>query len=441
MADKAQNPTSAWTPVDESTSGWTAVDEPKSAAPEPATDWLSKLIGQKEQPAIESALQPSMHSPNEGIFDSAITGAGNVLKGAGHFLTHPEELVTGAISSFPPVAAYRSVRDAYKHIEGEPNDTDTEMQQMREHPAEGLEYGLGEMLPLALTGGAESLPSKGRAAGVFADIERQAANTPVYMTETSPAVKGFQEFVKSGGRNARVMTKLGRRIENTPPRPLPGPIPINRIDRLLGAGTEDIPLVERSGIEPAESPMAFNAERLPQKNISSGTSPRVEAELGSTAKTIPSRLHREAYMSGSEHPELSGRAPAIEGVLRRPRVFEPQPEAPAPDYAPPLNFPEARRFYSNVSELSRRPGFLRRAVESPSAPKMRYQLGGVRQAMNSDLTNALPPELSDRYTNALREYAQAAKLGKVAKGAGAVALAEGLRRSGILGKVFSSVAQ
>lgn len=289
----------------------------------PATDWLSKLIGQKEEPAIESALQPSMHSKDAGVFDNVMTGMGNVAKGAGHFLTHPEELVTGAISSFPPVAAYRSVRDAYKHIEGEPNDTDTEMQQMREHPAEGLEYGLGEMLPLALTGGAESLPSKGRAAGVFADIERQAANTPVPMTETGPAAAGFKDFVRTGGRNARVMTKLGNRL-----------------------GTEQ-----------------------------------------------------------------------------------------------PMSFPEARDFYSNVGEASARPGFLRRAIESPSAPKMRYQLGGVRQAMNSDLTNALPPELSDRYTNALREYAQAAKLGKVAKGAGAVALAEGLRRSGILGKVFSSVAQ
>ena len=140
-------------------------DSGNGAAP-PATDWLSKLIGQKEEPAIESALQPSMHSKDAGVFDNVMTGLGNVAKGAGHFLTYPEEMVTGTMSSFPPVAAYRSVRDAYKHIEGEPNDTDTEMQQMREHPAEGLEYGLGEMLPLALTGGAESLPSKGRAAGV-----------------------------------------------------------------------------------------------------------------------------------------------------------------------------------------------------------------------------------------------------------------------------------
>ena len=285
----------------------------------PATDWLSKLIGQKEQPAIESALQPSMHDKDAGVFSNIMTGMGNVAKGAGHMLTHPEELVTGAVTGSIPGVFVNDLQNAYKHVKGEPNAGD----EMAQHPAEGLEYGLGEMLPLALTGGAESLPSKGRAAGVFADIERQAANTPVPMTETGPAAAGFKDFVRTGGRNARVMTKLGNRL-----------------------GTEQ-----------------------------------------------------------------------------------------------PMSFPEARDFYSNVGEASARPGFLRRAIESPSAPKMRYQLGGVRQAMNSDLTNALPPELSDRYTNALREYAQAAKLGKVAKGAGAVALAEGLRRSGILGKIFSSVAQ
>lgn len=295
------------------------------ASAPPATDWLSHAIGQKEQPAIESALQPTMHSKDAGVFDNVMTGVGNVAKGAGHMLTHPEELVTGAIENSPPGVFVNSLRDAYKEYKGEPNATHDKF----EHPLESAEYSLGEAAPLLAAGGADALPSKARASAVFADIANKARNVPVPMVETDPAVQGFRDFVNTGGRNARVMTKLGKRLD---------------------AGA--------------------------------------------------------SRFGGS-----------------------------------PMNFPEARQFYSNVSEASARPGFLRRAIESPSAPKSRYQLGGVRQAMNSDLTNALPPELSDRYTNALLEYARAAKLGKVAKGAGAVALGEGIRRTGIFGKIMNSAAQ
>ncbi len=89
--------------------------------------------------------------------------------------------------------------------------------------------------------------------------------------------------------------------------------------------SKEIPLPERYGVEPKSSPMAFPAERMPQKNISgfgtdsgvAGNLGRNYRELGSTTRTIPPRLTREAYLSGSEHPELSGHIPVSDGILRR----------------------------------------------------------------------------------------------------------------------------
>lgn len=107
----------------------------------------------------------------------------------------------------------------------------------------------------------------------------------------------------------------------------------------------------------------------------------------------------------------------------------------------PMNFPEARDFYTNVSRASARPGFLRRAIESPAMPDLRRNVGNVRQAMSEDLTSALVPHgLSDKYTDAMREYARAAQLNKGLKMAGAVAAEEALRHSGLLGKMAAGAA-
>ena len=79
----------------------------------------------------------------------------------------------------------------------------------------------------------------------------------------------------------------------------------------------EIPLIETPGSDPLMSPMAFGAEKFPQRNIIGGVGPQALRDLGSTATTIPSRLTREAFMSGSEHPELSGQLPVSQGILRR----------------------------------------------------------------------------------------------------------------------------
>ncbi len=101
-----------------------------------------------------------------------------------------------------------------------------------------------------------------------------------------------------------------------------------------------------------------------------------------------------------------------------------------------INFPEARDFYTNVSRETAKPGFLRRALESPTQPAFRMNAGGVRAALGSDLTSAA--ETIGRgtdYTNAMNEYRQAAQIKSVLKKAGYVAAGEALRQSGILGKI------
>lgn len=106
----------------------------------------------------------------------------------------------------------------------------------------------------------------------------------------------------------------------------------------------------------------------------------------------------------------------------------------------PVNFPEARQFYTNVSRATARPGFLRRAIESPAMPDMRRNLGSVREGMNADLTNAADSVgMGDKYTQGIREYGNAAKLNHAMKIGGTIATEEALRRSGILGKVFAGV--
>jgi hypothetical protein len=79
----------------------------------------------------------------------------------------------------------------------------------------------------------------------------------------------------------------------------------------------ETPLIETPGSDPLMSPMAFDADKFPQRNIVGGVGPQALRDLGSTANTIPSRLTREAFMSGSEHPELSGQLPVSQGILRR----------------------------------------------------------------------------------------------------------------------------
>ena len=109
--------------------------------------------------------------------------------------------------------------------------------------------------------------------------------------------------------------------------------------------------------------------------------------------------------------------------------------------AEPLNFPEARDFYTNVSELSHQP-MLQTLMGRGLRPTALRQVGKIRSALNEDLgTAASTIGRGEDYANAIKEYAQASKLRKAIIGAGAATGGEVLRRSGLLGKLVSGASQ
>lgn len=191
-------------------------DQPTAETPPadaPATDWLSRVTGQKTEPMLERALAPSMHSADQGVIGNAITGAGNFLKGGAHMLTHPEELVTGAVESSPPVQFAKDMRDAYRHIKGEPNAND----EMAAHPAENLEYAAGEAAPLMLAGGADALPSKVRAAGNLQRVMETVGDKPVSLTRTMPELETAQKLSLWKHGNIPALDDLYSRVNTVNP--------------------------------------------------------------------------------------------------------------------------------------------------------------------------------------------------------------------------------
>lgn len=293
----------------------------------PATDWLARTLGEKQESPLEKGLEYTPHTPEQGVWGNVKTGLSNIGAAGLHALTHPDELVTSAVMQSPPAQLYRDVQGAMRHLKGEPNEAD----EMAKHPVQSLlragEGAIGTAGALALPEvGTEMVPSRAHASSVFRDIENQAKNLPVSMAKTTPAVGAFRDYVGTGGEPSRVMSKLGPKVDEIP-------------------------------------------------------------ENG------------------------------------------------------PMMFPRARDFYSNLSTETAPPGILRRAFEPRGMPKMRANLGGVKGAMNSDLTNAADTiGRGDDYTNALKEYAQNARLRTLGKVGAATAAAEVARRTGLLGAIAHKVA-
>jgi len=65
--------------------------------------------------------------------------------------------------------------------------------------------------------------------------------------------------------------------------------------------------------EVREGNVSQPAARLPQKNITGGTTPKNEAELGSTAYTIPGSVQRTAFMTSAEPGNVAGETTATGG--------------------------------------------------------------------------------------------------------------------------------
>lgn len=165
------------------------------------------------------------------------------------------------------------------------------------------------------------------------------------------------------------------------------------------------------------------------------------SDIENGAKSVPVSMNatRPAMEDFQQSVATGGKnAPVMTKFSKRLDV----PGLPQAGIGPePVNFPEARDFYSNISRATAKPGLLRRAIESPNMPAFRYNAGGVRAALNSDLTDAADTiGRGQDYTGAMNEYRRAAQLNKAAKIGGGVAAGEALRRSGILGKVAGGIA-
>jgi hypothetical protein len=178
---------------------------------------------------------------------------------------------------------------------------------------------------------------------------------------------------------------------------------------------------------------------------------RVFADIEKSAKDVPVTMERtqpaldefrQSVRTGGKNApvmnqlqnRITPRSPKV-GILDRMQndLNDTTPEPPAPN---PINFPEARDFYSNISRQTARPGFLRRAIEPPGMGDFRFRAGNVREALNSDLTNAADAiGRGEDYTNAMKEYGRAKTLQKVGKGALLLGAGEAARRTGLLGKI------
>jgi hypothetical protein len=105
----------------------------------------------------------------------------------------------------------------------------------------------------------------------------------------------------------------------------------------------------------------------------------------------------------------------------------------------PILFPEARDIYSNVSEVTRQSP-LQTLMGRGLKPTMLRQAGIVKSSLNADLTDAANSiGRGEDYTGAMKEYANASKLRKMGILGGAALGEEGLRRSGLLGKITSRI--
>ena len=361
---------------------------------------------------------------------------------------------TRALQNFG-ASAGDAIRGTYHMLDEKPKQTldqqyDQAGQQVHafaQDPVAAYVNAAGQAAPAALAGGlvhgaVDALPSTSRAAAKLNSIETQAANTPVNFSNTQPALQKFGQHVATGGKGADVMSKLGRRIENVPPPAQPTPAPMTNPTRLLGAGTEDTPLHSAPDVAgtPSKPVTLFAPSRsgplgLPSPTGSTPMAPGLgdifPERLASGTSSMPLARSLEGPATGMGQGEYIGEIPGerggpgqLQGVLRRPRTFTEAPPQATPEnpYSNPVNFPEARDFYTNVSDVTRKPGMLRRAFEDAREPRLRYAAGPVREGLNSDLTEALKPlNLDQDYNAALKEYAR----GK--------ALKTGLKRAAIAG--------
>ncbi len=107
--------------------------------------------------------------------------------------------------------------------------------------------------------------------------------------------------------------------------------------------------------------------------------------------------------------------------------------------AAPMNFPEARDIYSNVTDLTHKTA-LQKLMNRGLKPTMLRQAIGVRGGLNRDLTDAAETiGRGQHYADAMKEYAQASRLSQLIKrslyGAGIIGAGEVANKLGLAGKI------
>ena len=157
--------------------------------------------------------------------------------------------------------------------------------------------------------------------------------------------------------------------------------------------------------------------KLPSTTRAASTLNRIESQAANTPVNFQNT--EPALQKFGEHVATGGKGAGVMSKLSN-RISPSTPKlglldtmqnelngVPPPAPPAPVKFPEARDFYTNVSNVTKEPGFLRRAFEDSSEPRLRYAAGPVREGMNADLTESLKPlNLDQDYTGALKEYAR-----------------------------------
>lgn len=99
----------------------------------------------------------------------------------------------------------------------------------------------------------------------------------------------------------------------------------------------------------------------------------------------------------------------------------------------PVNFPEARDFYTNMNDATHQTTLMK-WMGRGMKPQMRQAGLAAKHALNEDLTNAAEGMgRGEDYTNAMREYAKAKRLHRILKVGAGLAAGEAARRTGLLG--------
>lgn len=170
-------------------------------SPPPQTaDPLARALGQQGQTDLEKFTQPTPHDPSQGILGNAKTALSNIGAYGINALTHPEQLVTGAIAASPPGMAYQNAKNAYAHLQGKPNATDDAAQ----HPVQTLlqtgenlvgqagALGAPEAASEAASAASALTPAamKQQAGGLLQSVAHDANKVPVQLENAGdPALK------------------------------------------------------------------------------------------------------------------------------------------------------------------------------------------------------------------------------------------------------------